>query len=41
MIKDGLAETIRKIVKEEFKAHEKVVNEIIKSNLKITNKYLD
>ena len=41
MIKDGLAETIRKIVKEELKAHEKVVNEIINSNLKITNKYLD
>ena len=41
MIKDGLAETIRKIVKEEFKAHEKVVDEIIKSNLKITNKHLD
>lgn len=41
MIKDVLAETIRKIVKEEFKAYEKVVNEIIKSNLKITNKHLD
>lgn len=38
---DGLAETIRKIVKEEFKADEKIVSEIISSNLKTINECLE
>ena len=38
---DGLAETIIKIVKEEFKADEKIVSEIISSNLKTTNECLE
>ena len=37
---DGLAETIRKITKEELKVHKKNASEIMKSNFKTTNEHL-
>ena len=38
---EGFAGIIRKFVKEEFKAHEQIVSEILKSNLKTTNERLE